>query len=105
MGIEVIRNDPYCPEQNGKIERFHKTVKREFYWKYCSYHDSVDQMGYKLYHWLNYYNTERRHGGFGMNRMTPQLKIASTLLNSFILHLSQKVFHKNVTLTLQQYTF
>ncbi|MEK9129826.1 MAG: hypothetical protein AAB526_00260, partial [Patescibacteria group bacterium] len=48
---------------------------------------------------------ERRHGGFGMNRMTPQLKIASTLLNSFILHLSQKVFHKNVTLTLQQYNF
>lgn len=32
-GIEVIENDPYTPEQNGKIERFHKTVKREFYWR------------------------------------------------------------------------
>lgn len=40
LGIEVIINEPYTPEQNGKIERFHKTLKRSFFWKYCSFYDS-----------------------------------------------------------------
>lgn len=103
IGIAVIENDPYCPKQNGKIERFHKTVKREFYWKFCSYSDSVELMSYKLYFWLNYYNTNRKHSGYGMNRMTPQLKIASALFNSFTFNASLDVVPTNVTLTLQQY--
>jgi len=99
IGIEVIVNEPYSPQQNGKIERFHKTLKREFFWKYCSYHDSIEIMQYKYNQWQNYYNTERKHGGYGMNRMTPQEKIASTLFLSLInINYPQKV-----TLTLQQY--
>jgi len=72
IGIEVIENEPYSPEKNGKIERFHKTVKNEFFWKYCSYHDTLEYMQYKYNQWQNYYNTKRRHGGYSMNRMTPQ---------------------------------
>ena len=100
LGIEVIENDPYSPEQNGKIERFHKTVKREFFWKYCSYSDSPEIIQLKLSLWLNHYNTKRRHGGFGMNRMTPQQKIAATLFESL-----NTIYPQKVTLTLQQYTF
>lgn len=99
MGIEVIENDPYSPEQNGKIERFHKTIKREFFWKYCSYYDKKELLQFKLSQWLNYYNTQRRHGGYGMNKMTPCQKIVSTLF----LSLGNVSYPQNVTSTLQQY--
>ncbi len=98
IGIEVIENDAYTPQQNGKIERFHKTVKHEFYWKYCSYHDSIELMQYKYNQWQSYYNAKRRHSGYGMDRMTPQEKIASTLLLSLT-----NIYPQKVTLTLQQY--
>lgn len=99
IGIEVIENEPYSPQQNGKIERFHKTLKREFFWKYCSYHDTLECMQYKYNQWQNYYNTKRRHGGYGMNRMTPQEKIVSTLF----LSLNNINYPQKVTLTMQQY--
>jgi transposase len=98
-GIEVIANDPYTPEQNGKIERFHKTVKREFIWRHCSFQDSNNYLQYKLAQWLHHYNTKRRHGGYGMYRMTPQQKIATTLLTNLSL-----IYPQKVTGTLQQYT-
>lgn len=100
LNIKVIENDPYCPEQNGKIERFHKTVKREFYWKYCSFHDSKEELQYKLNLYIHHYNTKRRHGGYGMNRMTPVQKIAYTMLNLLAFKLT---YPQNVTLTMQQY--
>jgi transposase InsO family protein len=99
IGIEVIVNDPYTPKQNGKVERFHKTLKREFFWKYCSFHDSIELMQYKYNFWQDYYNRERKHQGYGMNRMTPYQKITSTLF----LSLTNINYPQNVTLTLQQY--
>ena len=101
IGIEIIVNDPYTPKQNGKIERFHKTVKGEFFWKYCSFHDDIELLQYKYNQWLNHYNTERRHGGYGMDRMTPSQKIASTLF----LSLNNINYPQKVTLTLQQYIY
>jgi len=59
IGIEIIVNDLYMPKQNCKIERFHKTLKREFFWKYCSFNDGVELLQYKYNQWLNYYNTKR----------------------------------------------
>jgi transposase len=97
-GIEVIENDPYTPEQNGKVERFHRTLKHEFFWKFCSYQDSLEFIQYKYYLWQNHYNTKRRHGGFGMNRMTPQEKVASTMFQ-----LLPDSYPQKVTLTMQQY--
>lgn len=99
VSIELIVNDPYQPKQNGKIERFHRTLKREFFWKYCSFHDTEDLLQYKLNMWVNHYNTKRRHGGYGMNRMTPYQKIASTLF----LSLNNINYPQNVTLTMQLY--
>lgn len=99
-GIEVIANDPYSPEQNGKIERFHKTVKRECYWRYCSFYDSKEQLEYKLQQWLTIYNSKRRHSGFGMHRLTPAQKLALSLLNGI-----SRFYPQKVTLSLQQYIF
>lgn len=100
LGIEVIINEPYSPEQNGKIERFHKTLKRSFFWKYCSYHDSNEYLQLKLNLWIGDYNGERKHYGYGMNGMTPDLKIASSLFNSLNV---LNTYPQKVTSILQQY--
>lgn len=103
LGIEVIENDAYTPKQNGKIERFNRTLKYKFFWKYCSFSDSMDVLNFKYSLWLNYYNYERRHGGYGMNRMTPAQKIASTLLfetSNTLINYPQKVAG-----ILQQYNY
>lgn len=98
LGIQVKENDAYCPEQNGKIERFHKTLKNECFWASCSYQDNNEVIQYKLQLWLEHYNKNRRHGGLGMKRMTPFQKIATTYVNLLPLTYPQKV-----TLSLQQY--
>ena len=92
--LEVIQNDPYQPQQNGKIERYHRTMKKEFFHKHISFHDSVENIEYKYQQWLCHYNTNRRHGGYGMNRMTPKQKIASTpflSLSNINIKIPQKV--------------
>jgi len=100
VGVEVIVNDAHTPKQNGKIERFHKTVKRRFFWRHCSIHHDINLINYNLQLWLVYYNEKRRHGGYGMNRMTPFQKIAGSLFNSLYTIPVEKV-----TLTLQSYNF
>lgn len=99
LGIGVHENTPYTPKENGKIERFHRTIKRELFWRTCSYHDPFPLLAYKLALFLGQYNTNRRHRGYGMNRMTPTQKIASALLQSLPFNYPQKV-----TLSLQPYT-
>lgn len=101
QGIEVEENDPYTPEQNGKVERFHRTLKREFFFRECSFQDDLETLNYKYRVWQSHYNTQRRHSGFGMNRMTPREKILNTLL----LSIANKAEHypQKVTSTLQQY--
>lgn len=100
-GIEVIENEPYSPEQNGKIERFHKTLKREFFYRYCSFTDSLELINYKYALWLKHYNYCRRHRGLGMNGLTPAQKLSSMIfketVNTLILN------PQKVTGTLQYY--
>ncbi|MEK6727748.1 MAG: integrase core domain-containing protein, partial [Candidatus Omnitrophota bacterium] len=72
IGIEVVTIAAYTPSQNGKIERFHRTIKMEFFWRYCGFYDEQNHIQYKLNAWVHWYNTERKHGGYGMNRLTPR---------------------------------
>ncbi len=75
-GIEHRLNTPYCPEENGKIERFHRTLNEKcVVGMYPS--DSLDILQYKLTLFLQYYNYQKRHRGLGMEGMTPMKKIAS----------------------------
>lgn len=78
QGIEHRLNTPYCPEENGKIERFHRTLGEKcvvgMYPK-----DSLDELQYKLTLFLQYYNWQKRHRGLGMEGMTPMRKIASCM--------------------------
>jgi transposase InsO family protein len=54
---------PYRPQTNGKVERFHQTLARE--WAYGQrYRDSAARRA-ALPHWLEHYNTRRRHSELG----------------------------------------
>jgi transposase InsO family protein len=73
--IQYRNNTPYCPEENGKIERFHRTLNEKalrwgFYPK-----DSLDEMQYKLNLFLSYYNYQKKHRGLGMNGLTPMERL------------------------------
>lgn len=103
QGIKITRNDAYKPTQNGKVERYHRTLKYNLFWGHFFYNDNFETLKYKLSLWLKYYNNERKHGGYGMNRMTPNGKICSILAKKLInLHLLPSCPQK-VTLTMQQY--
>ena len=72
------RNTVGCPEQNGKIERFHQTIKRAFRYG-IPYNSSIDDLQYKLILFLQYYNNTKKHRGLGMNGMTPREKLKKSV--------------------------
>jgi transposase InsO family protein len=63
QGIKHLTIEPYRPRTNGKVERFHQTMARE--WAYgVSYRSSRDRAA-ALPHWLHHYNTTRPHSSLG----------------------------------------
>ncbi len=54
---------PHCPWQNGKVERFNRTLATE--WAYRQVFTSNDERAAALAPWLDYYNTQRRHTALG----------------------------------------
>jgi transposase InsO family protein len=58
-GIRHLRTRPHTPRTNGKVERFHQTMSRE--WAYgVTYHDHHARHQ-ALPYWLDHYNTRRPH--------------------------------------------
>lgn len=74
-GISYRNNTPYCPEENGKIERFHRTLNEKGLRYGFLPSDSLDTMQYRLSLFLYYYNFEKKHRGLGMDGMTPMEKL------------------------------
>lgn len=96
-GIEHRRNPPYTPQHNGKIERYHRTFKELAVTTWSFYADDTE-LRYRLNQWLSHYNTDRKHGGLEMYRLTPVQKLAYAFIsNSFI--------PSNVTGSLQHYIY
>jgi transposase InsO family protein len=62
-GIRHITTQPYRPRTNGKVERFHQTMGRE--WAYGLAYRSHRQRNQALPHWLNHYNRTRPHSSLG----------------------------------------
>ena len=54
---------PRRPQTNGKIERFHQTMARE--WAYGLTYRSSTHRAQALPHWLNHYNEHRPHSSIG----------------------------------------
>jgi transposase InsO family protein len=62
-GIRHLTTEPYRPRTNGKVERFHQTMRRE--WAYGLAYRSHHQRNQALPHWLDHYNTRRPHSSLG----------------------------------------
>ena len=54
---------PHCPWQNGKVERYNRTIQIE--WAYRQIFLSNDDRTAALAPWLEFYNTGRRHSALG----------------------------------------
>jgi transposase InsO family protein len=61
--IQHIRTRPYTPRTNGKVERFHQTLMRE--WAYALEYATSDARAQALPHWINHYNERRSHTALG----------------------------------------
>jgi transposase InsO family protein len=62
-GIRHLTTKPYRPRTNGKVERFHQTMARE--WAYGLVYRSHRQRNEALPHWLDHYNRRRPHSSLG----------------------------------------
>jgi transposase InsO family protein len=63
LGVEHILIRPHCPWQNGKVERFNRTLQTE--WAYRQVFTTNQQRTRALAPWLTDYNTHRRHSALG----------------------------------------
>jgi transposase InsO family protein len=61
--IRHLTTEPYRPRTNGKVERFHQTMARE--WAYGLAYRSHRQRNEALPHWLEHYNRRRPHSSLG----------------------------------------
>ncbi len=61
--IHHLTTKPYRPRTNGKVERFHQTMARE--WASGLIYRSHRERTAALPHWLNHYNTTRPHSSLG----------------------------------------
>ena len=64
---------PHCPWQNGKVERFNRTLQAE--WAYRQVFTTNDERTAALAPWLAHYNTQRRHSA--LNGQPPISRLAS----------------------------
>lgn len=64
----------HCPWQNGKVERFNRTLQIE--WAYRQVFTSNTERSTALAPWLDFYNTRRRHTALG--RLPPISRLSPT---------------------------
>jgi transposase InsO family protein len=62
-GIQHLTTQPYRPRTNGKVERFHQTMGRE--WAYGLAYRSHRERNQALPHWLDHNNRQRPHSSLG----------------------------------------
>jgi transposase InsO family protein len=63
LGARHLFIKPHCPWQNGKVERYNRTLATE--WAYRQPFTSNDHRAAALAPWLEHYNTGRRHSALG----------------------------------------
>ena len=80
LGIEIKRNPVKHPTSNGKVERLHRTIEEECFWRVSAHRQNLNYGRYWLSRYLAWYNTKRRHGGYGMKGRTPKQRIEDWIL-------------------------
>jgi transposase InsO family protein len=73
LGARHIFIRPHCPWQNGKVERFNRTLQIE--WAYGRIYLTNTARTDALAPWLDFYNNQRRHTALGgrppLSRLSP----------------------------------
>jgi transposase InsO family protein len=62
-GVRHLITRPYRPQTNGKVERFHQTMARE--WGYGMLYRTHRHRHRALRYWLRHYNERRPHSALG----------------------------------------
>jgi transposase InsO family protein len=75
LGIKHQHTWIHTPDQNGVVERSHRTDEEEFYQETEIDYKSLNDINTKLKIWLEYYNTKRLH--FSLNYLTPEEYLVS----------------------------
>lgn len=74
LGARHVLIRPHCPWQNGKVERFNRTLQTE--WAYRQVFTTNDDRQNALAPWLDYYNNRRRHSALDglppISRVSPR---------------------------------
>jgi transposase InsO family protein len=71
-GMTHVKTSPYSPQSNGKIERYHRTIKGDC--KRAKSMTSVDDARQAVTQYVHHYNTVRLHSAIGY--VTPHTKLA-----------------------------
>lgn len=74
LGARHLFIKPHCPWQNGKVERFNRTLQTE--WSYRRVFTSNTDRAQALAPWLEFYNTQRRHSA--LNGLPPISRLRPT---------------------------
>jgi transposase InsO family protein len=73
LGAKHVFIKPHCPWQNGKVERYNRTLQTE--WAYREVFTTNDARCSALAPWLEHYNNQRRHSAIGgqppISRLSP----------------------------------
>jgi len=75
LNIKIQHTWIHTPDQNGVVERSHRTDEEEFYQETEIDYTNLDDINNKLKIWLEYYNTKRLH--FSLNYLTPEEYLVS----------------------------
>ena len=79
LGIRLKRTRPYRPQTNGKVERFHRTLKAE--WAYQRPYRSNTERADAFQAWLEFYNHRRPHSA--LNGLTPMAVLVNNVHGNY----------------------
>ena len=71
---------PHTPEQNGVVEAYHKTFKRECVWQHRF--QTIEQATAVISRWIDRYNTTRPHSSLGYLSPAPWREQNETRITS-----------------------
>ena len=74
-GVRHLLTAPRSPTTTGKVERFHRTLRREFL--NGRVFDSIEQAQSRLDAWVEHYNHDRPHQGIGMVAPWERFRLAA----------------------------
>ncbi len=76
-GIRHLLTAPYSPTTTGKIERFHKTLRREWLADNDYRHATIAEAQASLDAWVEHYNTHRPHQSLGDRPPVERFRLAA----------------------------